>query len=110
MIYSNNKASEIGEYNATATISANGYETLVLHADLTILEREFTGITFDNISYSYDGNQKTIEINGSLPAGSTVSYTNNLGVDADEYNATATISAVGYKTIILQATLIIEKN
>lgn len=109
VIYSNNKASEIGEYNATATISANGYETLVLHADLTILAREFTGITFDNISYSYDGNPKTIEINGSLPAGSTVSYTNNLGVDAGEYNATATISAVGYKTIILQATLIIEK-
>ena len=68
-----------------------------------------TGITFSNKEYTYDGLEKTIFIEGTLPEGVTVAYTNNSGTNANVYNATATLSGEGYATKVLTATLTIHK-
>lgn len=70
---------------------------------------EITGITFSDYSYDYDATEKTILIQGDLPDGVTVEYTNNSATNSGTYNATATLSGEGYKTKTLRATLTINK-
>lgn len=104
--YQNNKRTEAGSQQATATLSGPGYNDLVLHATLTVNKATFTGITFEDSSVLYDGETHAITASG-VPSFATVTYTNNSGVDAGTYNATATISADNYETLILTATLTI---
>lgn len=48
--YSNNKATEVGVYNATAVISMDGYNTLTLNAKLTIVAKaQVADITAEDI-------------------------------------------------------------
>ena len=68
-----------------------------------------TGITFNNSTVTYDGTAHSIAIAGTLPQGTSVTYTNNIGTNAGTYNATATISGDGYVTLTLNATLKIER-
>ena len=70
----------------------------------------FEGVVFNGATYDYDGTEKTIQISGAtLPAGASVTYTNNKGTDADTYSATAVITCEGYNTLTLTATLKINK-
>ena len=71
--------------------------------------KTITGVTFASTSFNYDGNEKKIEISGALPDGVSVSYTDNTGTDAGDYNATAILSGEGYYTLTLNATLTINK-
>lgn len=112
--YTGNSATEAGVYNATAKIECEGYETLTLNATLTITAPEpslqdFEGITLEDATYVYDGTEKTLLINGQLPEGARVTYTNNKATDAGTYNVTATVSGEGYNTLVLNAKLVIEK-
>ena len=65
---------------------------------------EFEGITFLGDSVEYDGDVHTITASG-VPEGATVTYTQNAGTNVGAYNATATVSKAGYKTLTLNATL-----
>lgn len=48
--YSNNKATEVGVYNATAVISMDGYNTLTLNAKLTIVAKaQVADITAEDV-------------------------------------------------------------
>ncbi len=69
----------------------------------------FSGITFTDKQVTYNGEQQTIVIDGNLPVGAQVAYTNNVGVNVDEYEATAVITHSDYHTLTLNATLTIEK-
>ena len=69
---------------------------------------DFTGITFENAEYVYDGSEKVITVKGA-PSDATVSYTGNKGTEAGVYNATAVISKEGYNALTLKATLTINK-
>ena len=71
--------------------------------------KEIAGITFEDASFVYDGQEKSIVISGELPEGVTVAYTNNLGTNAGEYNATAVLSGEDYMTKTLTAKLTIAK-
>src|SRR5690606_18441919 len=95
-----NEASEVGTYVVTATLSGVGYETLVLTANLEIKpygDPTFTGITFTNKTVLYDGNEHTIQIDGTLPQGALVVYTSttqgitNKATEVGTYHVTATI-------------------
>ncbi|MDR2063856.1 MAG: MBG domain-containing protein [Candidatus Nomurabacteria bacterium] len=106
---------EAGTYTVTATLSGNNYETLTLAATLTINRAEITGITFGNQAFTYDGTLKNIAITGSLPAGTSVAYTDGSGnafhgatVPA-AYPVKATITGANYNTKVLEATLTINK-
>ena len=107
--YTNNKGTDAGVYNATATVSCENYKTLTLEATLTILEADFDGVTFTSDTVTYDGSEHALEVKGTFPQGAKVEYTNNKGTDAGEYNATATVTCENYKTLTLRATLTINK-
>lgn len=70
--------------------------------------KDFTGITFENVTVIYDGEEHVITCKG-VPAGATVVYTDNKGTEVGEYDATATISMKGYNTLTLNAKLTIVK-
>ena len=70
---------------------------------------DITGITFEGAEFTYDGTEKSIVIAGTLPNGVSVSYSNASATNAGEYNAVATLSGNGYKTLTLNTTLVIKK-
>ncbi|MCQ2385800.1 MAG: DUF5050 domain-containing protein [Clostridia bacterium] len=107
--YTGNEATEPGVYAATATLSGEGYNTLVLRASLTIRKKTITGVTFPDSTVVYDGTSHAVTVKGNLPQGVSVSYNQNQAKNAGTYRAVATLSGRGYETLTLSATLTIEK-
>lgn len=70
--------------------------------------KEFEGVTFPNKTVTYNGSEFFVTVEG-LPYGADVQYANNKAIDAGVYNATATIKKSGYKSIILNSILTINK-
>lgn len=110
VVYSNNKGTNIAVYNATATISGEGYKTLVLTAKLTITEvlQDITGFTLSNKEVVYNGEEHTVLLDQEVGDFNVV-YTNNKKVDAGTYNVEAKITKVGYRPLTLTSTLTINK-
>lgn len=71
--------------------------------------KTFENITFANQTIDYDGQEHEIVLDGELPQGVNVIYENNKGTNAGVYNAKATISMEGYKQLVLNAKLTINK-
>ncbi|MDR0228337.1 MAG: MBG domain-containing protein [Flavobacteriaceae bacterium] len=110
--YTNNKQIEVGTYKVTATINGGkNYNDLVLDANLTITKATIKGITLTDASFEYDGKVKELAINGTLPTGVTVAYTNNKQTEVGTYKVTATINGgKNYNDLVLEANLTITKN
>ena len=72
--YQNNRGTNVGTYEAAATISAPNYNDLTLRATLTINKGTISGVSFNNATYAYDGNEHSVVINGNLPSGVSVQY------------------------------------
>lgn len=108
--YTGNKGTDAGEYEATAVVSKEGYETLTLHATLTIEKAKFTGITFTDKTVIATGQEHSVEIavEGALPAGTEVRYENNKGTEEGVYEATAVVTNPNYETLTLHATLTVN--
>ena len=71
--------------------------------------KTFENITFANQTIDYDGQEHEIVLDGELPQGVNVVYENNKGTNAGIYNAKATLTLEGYKTLELTAKLTINK-
>lgn len=108
--YTNNKGTNANTYNAAATLSGDNYVTKTLNATLTIDKAEITGVSFENQTITHDGEEHTLTVTGTIPAGVTVSYTNNTGKGVRIYNATATLSGANYITKTLNAKLFIKPD
>jgi|GEM_PF-1248525 len=107
VVYSHNAGTEVGTYNATATITKRGYYPLTLTATLTIRAKDFVGVSLVNVTTEYDGAAHSLVVTG-IPEGANVSYQNNGKTDVGEYKISATISKRGYNTKTLSATLTIS--
>ena len=112
VVYTNEKATDAGTYNATAAITCEGYNPLALTATLTISPVTITGVTLSGASFGYDGQAHLIAVDGTLPNGVTVAYSGgqngqNGATDADVYPITATLSGKNYNTLTLTANLTI---
>lgn len=75
--------------------------------------KQFTGITFNDATYTYDQTTKSIAISGELPNGANVTYTSDGEEDRSlatvgTLNVTAKITCVGYDELKLSAKLKIE--
>ena len=71
---------------------------------------EFEGITFNDKTVIYDGNEHTIEVSNA-PSFASVTYTNQgPHVNVGTYEITALVKAEGYKDLTLKATLIIGSS
>ena len=68
-----------------------------------------TGVTFQGASYVYDGTERELAVEGTLPNGVSVRYENHTATNAGEYAAKAILTGEGYQTLQLNATLIISK-
>lgn len=69
----------------------------------------FTNVVFANQTVDYDGEEHQIVVSGELPDGVSIVYENNKGTNAGVYNAKATLTLEGYKTLELTAKLTINK-
>ncbi len=102
--YTNNKATDVGTYAATATLTCTGYETKTLNATLTINKATFGKIEFANRTFVHDGNPHSLTIDEStLPQGTHVSYTNNEKTQTGTYTVTATLENPNYVKVTLNA-------
>ncbi|MDR3293744.1 MAG: DUF5050 domain-containing protein [Clostridiales bacterium] len=117
VVYTSNSGTEPGTYQATAALTAEGYNPLTLTATLTINKLNFSSsITFSGNAFDYNGNARTLSLVGigTLPNGASVVYTGgedgkNSATNAGVYNIVATVSAPNYNTKTLNATLTINK-
>ena len=93
VIYENNGKVNVGEYKVTAKFIGDGlnYNPIPMTATLTITQAEYdmSNIKFEDKTVTYDGNEHTLEITGTLPKGVSVIYENNGKVNVGEYKVTA---------------------
>ena len=115
--YSNNKATDAGEYDAVATLSGRGYNTLTLEAKLIINKATIStaNLSFTDDSCEYDAKQHSIVIVGNPPAGVTVTYYYD-GVEANsiaypgEHTVEAVLSSKNHEPVTLVAKLTITSK
>ena len=90
--YENNYNINAGTYNVTAHFAGGAnYNNLPdLHATMVIGKATVTGLTFADATYTYDGTEKKIEVQGNIPTGVDVVYTNNVKTNVGSYLAVAT--------------------
>ena len=92
VVYENNSATNVGVYEAKATVSLSGYETLTLGATLTINKATYdlSSAHWDYaLPFEYDGQEHSVFITG-LPDGVTVkSYSANAYTEVGVYTASA---------------------
>lgn len=81
----------------------------VLPDDIEEPLEEISGVRFKNKTVTYNGSSFTIEIEGELPEGVSVTYENNTATNAGAYSCKATLKGKGYENLVLDATLTIKK-
>lgn len=110
VVYSNNKRTAVGSNQVTAHITgAPNYEETYLYAVITVIPDFLEGITFPSRTFTYDGNEKKLEIDGTLPEGVTVRYVNNGRTDAGDQLVTAFFEGHGLGDVRQTATLTVVK-
>lgn len=110
---------DAGEYDVLAVIYGDVYETKTLTAHLTVEKAAYdmSGVSFENATYTYDGESKSLALKGTLPSGVRVAYsigekTGNSAVEAGIYTVVAkfTSSNANYSAIDdMTGVLTIEK-
>lgn len=93
-----------GMYNISVV-----YDGVTTPFALTVVNRNFDGLTFADKTVTYNGSAQSIEV-ANLPQGATVTYSpSNTFTNAGVYTVTATVSAPNFDTATLSATLTINK-
>jgi hypothetical protein len=75
---------------------------------LVIENAEIEGVTFEDGTFTYDGETHSLAVTG-LSEGATVNYENNDKINAGSYKVTAIVSQENYNDKILTADLVINK-
>ena len=98
------KLSTVGTHALTVS-----YESVTCSWTVTLKNHDFAGLTFDDITTTYDGTAKTLAVAG-LPTGAQVSYDKATSyTNAGEYTVKATVALTNYNPVELTATLTIKK-
>src|SRR5690606_1475241 len=99
-----------GEYDIEISgLLSDNYEITYETGTLTITKAELTGITFEDQTVTYDGEEKSIFITGDLPDGVTVTYTGNEQTEVGDYDVTAHIDGgTNYEDMELEAVMSIR--
>ena len=101
----NAKLSTVGTHSLTVS-----YESVTCSWTVTLKNHDFAGLTFDDVTTTYDGTAKTLAVSG-LPTGAQVSYDKETSyTNAGEYTVKATVTLANYNPVELTATLTIEKR
>jgi gliding motility-associated-like protein len=98
---------EVGSYPVTIIAAATAnYNGTTKNVTLQINPATITGLTLTDASFIYDGTAKSLSVIG-LPAGATVTYTDNGQITVGTYNVTATVKRDNYSDQVLNAKLTI---
>lgn len=86
----------------------------ITNGSVKVKAKDMAGLSFNDATYTYDGTEKSIVVNG-VPSGATVTYTcdnttENKAIDAGTYRITATVSKKGYNDWTATKTLKINKR
>ena len=116
MTVANNKGTIVGNYEATITLDsnykwANGSDGKVQWS-IAKATYDMSAVVFENSTVIYNGTAHSLAIEGTLPAGVTVSYDNNAQTVVGEYTVTASFAgdSTNYNAIAdMTATLTINK-
>lgn len=77
----------VGTYQATITVNeSKNYNAFSATFEVVVLD-----LAFKDAEYTYDGEEKTIALEKTLPAGFTVVYENNVQTEVGEYYVVANI-------------------
>ena len=98
------KLNTLGSHSIT--INYDGRE---INWNIVIKPIEFSGLSFEDKTFTYDGQAKGLAVTG-LPSGAQVTYSNNNQKETGTYTVTATISLENYKTTTITATLTIVQR
>ena len=66
-------------------------------------------LTLEDETVTYDGEEHSLALSGTIPEGAKVVYTGNAKVDAGTYKVKANVTMDGYNPLSLEANLIINK-
>lgn len=116
--YYNNKRTQLGISQAVAVITAAGYKSLTLEADLEILKSfsYHSNITFEDKTVTYDGFPHILTLDGDIPSGVQVHYSSNRedivnsATAVGSYEISAHLSGGGFFPTTLTANLIIQSR
>ena len=103
-------------YEVIASIKENNkkYNPIEdLKANMTIVKKDLSNIKMNDKTVTYDGKEQSIEIEGKLPEGVTVTYLNNNQVNAGVYEVVASLTDTTGNYMVkesLTASLTIEKK
>lgn len=107
--YTNNDNINVGSYDVTVNINGGiNYNNKQIIAKLKIVKGNLTDFVLTSNTYIYDGSEKSLTIQGSLPNQVTVNYTNNNKREVGEYKVYAVLSKPNYNDKIVEADLIIK--
>lgn len=93
--YTNNDKVNANTYTVTASFSDTSGNYIVpndMSAKLIINKATVSGISFEDKTFTYNGEKRSLAISGTLPEEVTVSYVNNGKTNANTYNVTATFA------------------
>lgn len=92
--------SKIGTYKLELYAKANTYYEESNHVFVTLkVVRSMFDVSFKNEVFVEDGTEKEIKLNGEIPSGYTVEYTDNKGTESGKYYAKAEIKDATGKII-----------
>ncbi len=111
--YENNEHTEIGEYKVTANFIGddNHYpiESMTAYMYISSRQYDFSGVTFSDKVFDYDGNEHTIVVDGNIPEGVTVRYIDNSLTEPSVKTAKAIfIDDLGEIVFALEAKIIVS--
>ncbi len=117
---SNTTQTDAGEYIVTVSLNdkvnyawdSGASEDLEYAFTIAKATYDMSDVSFEDATYTYDGNEQTLEIAGDLPSGVTVNYTTNTLTNAGSVEVTASFSgdSNNYELIAdKKATLTIDK-
>ena len=101
------------EYTITVYVGkkakSTDYNIEIGNKSVSTALNEFQNVSFNDLNTVYDGQEKSIYVNGA-PEGTNIEYTNNGVKDVGTYEVTAKLTKDGYKETILKANLVISKR
>lgn len=112
--YLNGPFIDAGEYQVKVLITQDGYKDLNLEAKLTINKSDLLGITLNDKTINYDGNDHINDkfIVGNIPSGSDIKYVFkkdnivvNEVIDVGEYSLDVTITNKNFNSITLSCNI-----
>lgn len=103
---------DAGVYEVTAQLveTANYYGAVSPAALLRIAKADITAVVLEGKDFVYDGQEKSLAVQGEIPSGTSVEYQGNRQAAVGNYRVSATVTGNNHHPLTLQASLNILRD